>query len=206
LCAEQNLQVCNLTRPAQLFHALRRQVRRNFRKPLVIMSPKSMLRHKMCVSAIEEFSGGDFRLVLDEVEDLDREHVRRVLLCSGKVYYDLVAARTERNIHDVAIVRVEQLYPFPLTEVREVLSKYPADAEVDWVQEEPKNMGAWRFVFDRNHMILDEPRVLYYVGREAAASPATGSYKKHNAELRQLLDNAFRPSRAQSVSWVSHAG
>ncbi|HXC49802.1 MAG TPA: 2-oxoglutarate dehydrogenase E1 component [Candidatus Limnocylindrales bacterium] len=205
LCAEQNMQVCNLTRPAQLFHALRRQVRRNFRKPLVIMSPKSMLRHKLCVSAIEEFTDSDFRLVLDEVEDIDREHVRRVLLCSGKVYYDLLADRTERNIHDVAIVRVEQLYPFPLTEVREVLSRYPADAEVDWVQEEPKNMGAWRFVFDRNHMILDEPRMLYYVGREAAASPATGSYKKHNAELRQLLDNAFRPSRSQSVSWVSHA-
>jgi 2-oxoglutarate dehydrogenase E1 component len=208
LCAEQNMQVCNLTRPAQLFHALRRQVKRNFRKPLVIMSPKSMLRHKLCVSSIEEFTEQNFRPVLDEVEDIDRKHVRRVLLCSGKVYSDLVSARSERNIQDVAIVRVEQLYPFPLAEVREVLSRYPADCEVDWVQEEPKNMGAWRFVFDRNHMIFDDQdqRMLYYVGREAAASPATGSYKKHQAELRQMLDMAFRPSRAQSISWVSHAG
>ncbi|MBP1689857.1 MAG: 2-oxoglutarate dehydrogenase component [Deltaproteobacteria bacterium] len=205
LCAEQNMQVCNLTSPAQLFHALRRQVRRTFRKPLVIMSPKSMLRNKLCVSSIEEFTDMNFRLVLDEVGDIERKHVRRVLLCSGKVYYDLVAERTERNIHDVAIVRIEQLYPFPLAEVREVLSGYPADAEVDWVQEEPKNMGGWRFIFDRNHMIFNDQRMLYYVGREAAASPATGSYKKHNAELRQILDNAFRPSRAQSVSWVSHA-
>ncbi|HEY2773305.1 MAG TPA: 2-oxoglutarate dehydrogenase E1 component [Candidatus Binatia bacterium] len=206
LCAEQNIQVCNLTSPAQLFHVLRRQVKRNFRKPLVIMSPKSMLRNRLCVSTIEDFTDVDFRLVLDETGDIDREHVRRVLLCSGKVYYDLVADRTERNIHDVAIVRVEQLYPFPLAEIREVLSRYPATTEVDWVQEEPKNMGAWRFIFDRNHMIFDDQRMLYYVGREAAASPATGSYKKHQAELRQMLDNAFRPSRAQSVSWVSHAG
>ncbi|MFN2426671.1 MAG: 2-oxoglutarate dehydrogenase E1 component, partial [Candidatus Binatia bacterium] len=206
LCAEQNMQVCNLTSPAQLFHVLRRQVRRNFRKPLVIMSPKSMLRNKLCVSSIEEFTDMNFRLVLDEVEDIDRKHVRRVLLCSGKVYYDLVADRTERNIHDVAIVRVEQLYPFPLAEVRQVLAGYPSDADVDWVQEEPKNMGAWRFIFDRYHMIFDDQRMLYYVGREAAASPATGSYKKHQAELRQILDNAFRPSRAPSVTLVSHAG
>jgi 2-oxoglutarate dehydrogenase E1 component len=206
LCAEQNMQVCNLTSPAQLFHVLRRQVRRNFRKPLVIMSPKSMLRNKLCVSTIEEFSEMDFRLVLDEVEDIDRDHVRRVLLCSGKVYYDLVAARSDRNIHDVAIVRIEQLYPFPLAEIRDILSRYPATAEVDWVQEEPKNMGAWRFVYDRNHMIFDDQRMLYYVGREAAASPATGSYKKHQAELMQLLDMAFRPSKTSSVSWVSHAG
>ncbi|MFN2377468.1 MAG: 2-oxoglutarate dehydrogenase E1 component [Candidatus Binatia bacterium] len=207
LCAEQNIQVCNLTSPAQLFHVLRRQVRRNFRKPLVIMSPKSMLRNKLCVSDIEEFTDTNFRLVLDEVEDIDRAHVRRVLLCSGKVYYDLVADRTERNIHDVAIVRLEQLYPFPLAEVREILATYPADAEVCWVQEEPKNMGAWRFVFDRNHMIFDDARVLSYVGRDAAASPATGSYRKHQSELRQLLDEAYRTRNAPPASVVmSHAG
>jgi 2-oxoglutarate dehydrogenase E1 component len=158
------------------------------------------------VSALEEFTDSDFRPVIDEIGDIDPKHTRRVLLCSGKVYYDLLSDRNERNIHDVAIVRVEQLYPFPLTEIRDVLARYGSDVEVDWVQEEPKNMGAWRFVFDRNHMILEGERMLYFVGREAAASPATGSYKKHQAELRQLLDNAFRPSRAQSVSWVSHAG
>ena len=205
LAAEHNMQVCNLTTPAQIFHVLRRQMHRTFRKPLVIMSPKSMLRNKLCVSSLREFTDTDFRPVLDEVEDLDRARVRRVLLCSGKVYFDLVEARTERNIRDVAIVRVEQLYPFPLAELSEVLSRYPADVEVDWVQEEPKNMGAWRFVFDRNNRILGDQRMLYYVGREAAASPATGSYKKHQEELRQLLDNSFRQSKAQSISWVSHA-
>ena len=204
LCAEQNIQVCNLTSPAQLFHVLRRQVRRTFRKPLVIMSPKSMLRNKLCVSSLDEFTKMDFRSVLDETADIDKKEVRRVLLCSGKVYYDLLAERGDREIKDVAIVRVEQLYPFPLSEVREVLAGYPNHVEVDWVQEEPKNMGAWRFVFDRNHMIFDDARMLYYVGREAAASPATGSYKKHQAELRQILDTAFRLRKAQPVAVVSN--
>ena len=204
LCAEQNIQVCNLTSPAQLFHVLRRQVRRTFRQPLVIMSPKSMLRNKLCVSSLDEFTKMDFRSVLDETADIDKKEVRRVLLCSGKVYYDLLAERGDREIKDVAIVRVEQLYPFPLSEVREVLAGYPNHVEVDWVQEEPKNMGAWRFVFDRNHMIFDDARMLYYVGREAAASPATGSYKKHQAELRQILDTAFRLRKAQPVAVVSN--
>ena len=205
LCAEQNIQVCNLTSPAQLFHALRRQVRRSFRKPLVIMSPKSMLRNKLCVSTIEEFTDHDFRSVLDETGDIDPAHVRRVLLCSGKVCYDLVAGREERNLHDIAIVRVEQLYPFPLPELREILARYPQNAEVYWVQEEPKNMGAWRFIFDRNHMLLDDGRMLTYVGRDAASSPATGSYRKHQEELRQIVDEALRPARAQVVAKVSHA-
>jgi 2-oxoglutarate dehydrogenase E1 component len=199
MCAEQNMQVCNLTTPAQLFHVLRRQVHRNFRKPLIIMSPKSMLRNKACVSAIDEFTERVFRPVLDDPADLARESVRRVLLCSGKVYYDLIEARESREIDDVAIVRLEQLYPFPLKELRDVLATYPASAEVFWVQEEPKNMGAWRFISDRNFMIFDDGRELTYVGRESAASPAVGSYNKHQAELRALLDAALRESKVTEL-------
>ncbi|HYC01246.1 MAG TPA: 2-oxoglutarate dehydrogenase E1 component [Candidatus Limnocylindrales bacterium] len=206
LCAEGNMQVCSMTNPAQLFHVVRRQMKRNFRKPLVIMSPKSMLRNKLCFSTIEEFTDYDFRCVLDEVDDVDRKHVRRLLLCSGKVYYDLIVARRERNIHDVAIVRLEQLYPFPLADLQGVLATYPTDAEVYWVQEEPKNMGAWRFISDRNHMIFDDGRTLTYVGRDAASSPATGSYKIHQAELRQILDDAFKPPKVHAVAKKSHAG
>lgn len=194
MCAEQNMQVCNLTNPAQLFHVLRRQMHRSFRKPLIIMSPKSMLRNKLCVSPIEDFTERSFQPALDEVEALDRAKVRRVLLCTGKVYYDLLTDRRDRGIDDVAIVRLEQLYPFPLDELRAILSGYPETAEVFWVQEEPKNMGAWRFISDRNFMIFDDGRELEYVGRHSAASPATGSYRKHQAELREALNSAFRES------------
>jgi len=195
MCAEQNIQVCNMTTPAQLFHVLRRQIYRNFRKPLVIMSPKSMLRSKFCQSRMEEFTDRDFRTVLGETEETPAKRVRRVLLCSGKVYYDLLAARQERRIRDVAIVRVEQLYPFPLVELREEIARYPGECEVFWVQEEPKNMGAWRFISDRNQMIFDDGRTLAYAGRDAAASPATGSYKIHQSELRALVNNAYCPPR-----------
>ncbi|MBI5503948.1 MAG: 2-oxoglutarate dehydrogenase E1 component [Deltaproteobacteria bacterium] len=199
MAAEQNIQVCNMTNPAQLFHVLRRQMHRKFRKPLVIMSPKSMLRSKFCQSRMEEFTDRDFRRVLGETEDIEAGKVRRVLLCSGKIYYDLVAGRQERRIRDVAIVRVEQLYPFPLLELREVLARYPSNCEVFWVQEEPKNMGAWRFISDRNHMIFNDGRALAYVGRDAAASPATGSYKNHQSELRALVNNAYCPPRITLV-------
>ncbi|HYC54043.1 MAG TPA: 2-oxoglutarate dehydrogenase E1 component [Candidatus Binatia bacterium] len=206
LCAEGNMQVCNMTNPAQLFHVVRRQMKRKFRKPLVIMSPKSMLRNKLCYSTIDEFTDVDFRCVLDETDDIDRKHVRRLLLCSGKVYYDLIVARRERNMHDVAVIRVEQLYPFPLQELQGILATYPGDAEVCWVQEEPKNMGAWRFISDRSHMIFDDGRSLTFIGRDAASSPATGSYKIHQAELRQMLDDAFKPPKVHAVAKKSHAG
>ena len=199
LSAEQNWQVCTPTTPAQYFHLLRRQVRRNFRKPLVIMSPKSMLRQKLCVSPRADLLRKNFHSVLDETEQLDPSRVRRVLLCSGKVYYDLLVGRRERGFDDVAIVRVEQLYPFPLDRLRSVLSNYPDDAEVYWVQEEPKNMGAWRFVSDRNFLIFDDDRQLVYVGRESAASPATGSFRIHEAERLQMVDEALRPSKVTDI-------
>ena len=191
LCAENNWQVCNLTTPAQYFHALRRQIRRNFRKPLVVMSPKSLLRHKLAVSSATEFTDGTFQPVLAEPAALDVGAVRRVLLCSGKVYYDLVVGREQRDVADVAIVRVEQLYPFPADEIRAALAPFAAAAEVFWVQEEPWNMGAWHFIYQRLLPLIGE-RPLRYVGRDEAASPATGSYKIHQAEQADIVDRALR--------------
>jgi len=200
LCADDNLQVCNLTTPAQLFHALRRQMHRSFRKPLILMSPKSLLRHRLAVSSIRDFTDGTFATVLDDPardEDLadavriDPERVTRVLLCSGKVYYGLLAGRGERENSTTAIVRVEQLYPFPHGELMNVFAAYPHARQVYWVQEEPENMGAWQFVFHRLSRLLEGGRTLEYVGRHAAASPATGSFKIHLAEDATLVQRAF---------------
>jgi 2-oxoglutarate dehydrogenase E1 component len=194
------LQVCNLTTPAQLFHAIRRQMHRSFRKPLVVMSPKSLLRHKLAVSRVAEFTHGAFRSVIDDIAcdgavaagvTVVRDRVTRVLLCSGKVYYDLLAARAEQTRDDVAIVRLEQLYPFPAHEVRDVLDLYPNAEDVCWVQEEPQNMGAWDFVYRRVRDLLPAGREPRYVGREDAASPATGSYKIHQSEQVELVTRAL---------------
>ncbi len=199
LCAEQNMQVCNFTTPAQYFHALRRQMHRTFRKPLVVMSPKSLLRHRHAVSGIADLSRGRFEPVLDDVARadaaqaeiaLDPPRVRRVLLCSGKIYYALIAGRHERNADTVAIVRVEQLYPFPRRELEGVLGGYPNAERICWVQEEPENMGAWRFVEPLLRPLLGG-RTLAYVGRDEAASPASGSYKMHQAEEADLVNRAF---------------
>jgi 2-oxoglutarate dehydrogenase E1 component len=196
LCAERNMQVCNLTTPANYFHALRRQLKRNFRKPLVLMTPKSLLRHKLCVSRLEEMSGSStFRTVYPEVDTLrPAEEIRRVLLCTGKVYYDLLAERRERGIDDVAIIRVEQLYPFPKISLPKVLAPYRR-AEVVWCQEEPMNMGAWCFIDRRLEEVLagldiaaKRPR---YVGRPEAASPATGLARVHAAEQKAVIDAAL---------------
>ena len=196
LCAENNMQVVNLTTPANYFHALRRQTCRNYRKPLVVMSPKSLLRHKQVASRLTEL-GPDtkFQRVIPETDllVLDKK-VRRVVLCSGKVYYDLRDARREAGIDDVAIIRVEQLYPWPRTMISQQLGRYP-NAEVIWCQEEPANMGSWTFVQPRLDYILgtidDKGRRPYYVGREAAASPATGQAKKHQREQEDLVNGAL---------------
>ncbi|MBK8907848.1 MAG: 2-oxoglutarate dehydrogenase E1 component [Rhodospirillales bacterium] len=196
LSAEDNIQVVNITTPANYFHALRRQIRRNYRKPLVVMSPKSLLRHKLVVSSLADMGPGTrFRRVLPEVDGLVPDaKVRRLVLCSGKVYYDLLQERRERGIDDVAIVRVEQLYPWPRQTVTEHVWRY-GNAEVVWCQEEPANMGAWTFVLPRLISILQElerdsvlPR---YVGRKAAASPATGSHRAHVQEQQTLVDQAL---------------
>jgi len=198
LCAERNMQVCNLTTPANYFHALRRQLKRNWRKPLIVMTPKSLLRHRLAVSTLAEFGpGSGFRHVIPEIDKLRAgEAVRRVVLCSGKVYYDLLEARRERGIDDIALVRVEQLYPYPRKTIARVLAQYPK-AEVVWCQEEPANMGAWCFMDRRLESSLADagragarPR---YVGRREAASPATGFYKVHVAEQEALVAEALAP-------------
>ncbi|MEX1363373.1 MAG: 2-oxoglutarate dehydrogenase E1 component [Nannocystaceae bacterium] len=191
LCAEDNMQVCNFTTPAQLFHALRRQIVRKWRKPLVVMTPKSLLRTRESFSPLTELSDGHFQRVIDD-DTVVPHRVHRVLLCSGKVYYDLVAARSERKREDVAIVRVEQLYPFPEVELAEVRARYGGAREVCWVQEEPYNMGAWSFVSPRLEALAGDrwqpPR---FVGREASASPATGSPESHKFEQAKIMEEAF---------------
>jgi 2-oxoglutarate dehydrogenase E1 component len=196
LCAERNMQVGNLTTPANYFHALRRQLKRNFRKPLVLMTPKSLLRHKLAVSSLAEFAPGThFRTVIPETDVIaPPAEVKRVVLCSGKVYYDLLAERRELHANDVAIVRLEQVYPFPANSLRSVLSHYP-NAQLVWCQEEPENMGAWTFVDRRLEKLLGGLDIAakrpVYVGRQEAASPATGLARTHAAEQAALVRTAL---------------
>ncbi|MBT3767228.1 MAG: 2-oxoglutarate dehydrogenase E1 component, partial [Rhodospirillales bacterium] len=196
LSAEDNWQVVNITTPANYFHALRRQIKRNYRKPMVVMSPKSLLRHKLVTSPLGAM-GPDtrFRRVIPEVDRLGLDkNVRRVVLCSGKVYYDLLEARREAKIKDVAIVRIEQLYPWPRTTVFQQLQRYP-NAEVIWCQEEAANNGAWTFIFPRLDSILEAAEIKaerpIYVGRKAAASPATGIPGGHAKEQKLLVEQAL---------------
>ncbi len=197
LCAEDNMQVANVTTPAQYFHLLRRQMyggrdRRGMRKPLVIFTPKSLLRHPKAVSPIHDFTHGGFSPVLSDTADSAPDRVSRILLCSGKVYYDLIAARDARSTDTTAIVRLEQFYPWPAEDIETMLFRYPSTAEVVWVQEEPRNQGAWFFVRDKLQPMLDSTRrTVLYAGRPESASPAAGSYKRHSQEVAALLDDAF---------------
>ncbi len=196
LCAEDNIQVTNLTTPANYFHALRRQVKRNFRKPLFVFTPKSLLRHKMAVSAVADFlPGSAFQRVIAETQTLKPDaEIRRIVLCTGKVYYDLLQARTDRGIDDVAIVRVEQLYPWPKDGVEAQIGRYP-NADVVWAQEESANGGYWSFVNIRIDFILEElgqkVERVRYVGRPASASPATGNHHHHVDEQNKLCEQAL---------------
>ena len=196
LCAEDNWSVCNITTPANYFHILRRQLHRNFRKPLVIMTPKSLLRHKLAVSPLADMEAGTrFYRVLAETQKLVADaKVRRVLLCSGKVYYDLFEDRAKRGIDDVAIIRIEQLYPWPKDAIKAELARYP-NAELVWVQEEPANMGPWTFVDRRIEYLCEELDIkakrAAYCGRAAAASPATGLFKTHVAEQTWICEKSL---------------
>ncbi|HCV89081.1 MAG TPA: 2-oxoglutarate dehydrogenase E1 component, partial [Alphaproteobacteria bacterium] len=196
LCAEDNMQVVNCTTPANYFHVLRRQLRRDFRKPLVIMTPKSLLRHKACVSKLEDMGPGTtFHRVLDERDTKVKSgKAKRLVMCSGKVYYDLAAARDEAEQWDTEIIRVEQLYPFPTKALTEVLEATPK-ADLVWCQEEPRNMGGWSFVRDFIEEAMAEAGTsqtrLAYAGRDAAASPATGSLARHNREQAALVAAAL---------------
>ena len=188
--ADDNIQVVNLTTPAQLFHCLRRQVRRTIRKPLVVFSPKSLLRHPEAVSPLTDFAKGSFQRVIGD-PSVDPLKAKRVLLCTGKVYYDLVAARRDKQRDDVAILRIEQLYPLSDVELQTALSPYPQEVPVCWVQEEPRNMGAWVFLCMRLGRTLFGHWRLYGISRPEAASPATGSGAAHKLEQARLMDEAF---------------
>jgi 2-oxoglutarate dehydrogenase E1 component len=184
LCAENNLQVCYPTTPAQYFHLLRRQVRPGMERPLIVMTPKSLLRLPAATSSIDDLASGGFRPLIDDAEITDRDAVKRVVLCSGKVYYDLAEARKKSDARNVVIIRLEQFYPFPAVSLRETLAGYPNANQLVWAQEEPQNMGGWTFVRDR----LENPK---YVGRSASASPATGSYSIHQKEQAELVSQAL---------------
>ncbi|MFM9153984.1 MAG: 2-oxoglutarate dehydrogenase E1 component, partial [Methylocystis sp.] len=207
LCAEDNIQVANCSTPANYFHILRRQIHRSIRKPLVLMTPKSLLRHKRCVSSLSEMdSTSTFqRLILDEAETapsssvkltLD-EKIQRVILCSGKVYYDLIDEREKRAINNAYLLRIEQLYPFPAKGLISILARFK-NAEIVWCQEEPRNMGAWFFVEPYLEWVLTQvggkAKRARYAGRPASASTAAGTMSKHLAQLKALLDEAFAPA------------
>jgi len=191
LCAENNIQVCIPSTPAQLFHMIRRQVIRPYRKPLVVMMPKSLLRHKLSVSSLEEIYKGEFHNVIDEYDDLEKNKIKRIIFCSGKVYYDLLEKRRELGITEIAIIRIEQLYPFPHQELNKVLRHYKQVQDFVWCQEEPQNQGAWYSSQHHFHASLDEHQTLRYVGRPHAAAPAVGLFKLHVMQQTQLVDEAL---------------
>jgi len=198
LSADDNWQVCNCTTPANYFHVLRRQMHRDFRKPLVMMTPKSLLRHKLAVSDISMFTGDStfHRVLWDDDKDslVKDDKIKRVVLCSGKVYYDLLQARRDKEIDDVTILRLEQVYPFPHKALVKELKAFK-NAEIVWCQEEPENQGAWHFVDRLIEDVLTELKHKAgrpnYIGRVASASPATGSTSVHQKEQNALVDQAL---------------
>ncbi|MDX6694199.1 MAG: multifunctional 2-oxoglutarate metabolism enzyme [Blastocatellia bacterium] len=203
LCAENNLQVCYPTSPAQYFHLLRRQVAQATARPLIVMTPKSLLRLPAAASTLEQLTNGGFLPVINDAEVKERERVRRIVLCSGKVFYDLNAARKKTGDDHVAIIRLEQFYPFPEQRLREIFSGYPNATQLVWTQEEPKNMGGWTFVEPRLMNMLPKCSRPFYVGRAASASPATGSYTIHELEQRRLVEEALTTEDAAFISDAS---
>jgi 2-oxoglutarate dehydrogenase E1 component len=194
LCAEENMQVCMPSTPAQIFHLLRRQMVRDYRKPLIVMSPKSLLRHKRCVSEYSEFTDAPFQPVIGETDpNITPEKVERILFCSGKVYYDLLEAREQHEIDNIAIIRLEQLYPYPREEIQAILEQYPDVEQRVWVQEEPRNQGAWWYI--RAHMDVNlshKDKRIEYAGRPASASPAVGYLQVHRQQLQAFLNDALQ--------------
>jgi 2-oxoglutarate dehydrogenase E1 component len=191
LCAEHNMQVCVPSNAAQVFHLLRRQMVRQFRKPLIVMAPKSLLRHPGASSALEDFAAGQFQTVIGETERIVAKNVKRVIVCSGKVYYDLLAHRREHKIADVAILRLEQQYPFPHEDFKAQMKKFPAAREMVWCQEEPQNQGAWYRLMAYFRNDLPAKMRLYFAGRPISASPAVGYSSKHLAQQKELVEGAF---------------
>jgi 2-oxoglutarate dehydrogenase E1 component len=194
LCAEHNIQVCVPTTPAQVYHMLRRQTLRPLRKPLIVMSPKSLLRHKDAISTLEDLAEGQFQTVIGETDEHDPLKVSRVVMCSGKVYYDLKETRRDKEMDHIAIIRLEQLYPFPELELEQAIAAYTNVKEVVWCQEEPMNQGAW--YSSQHHMrrvinIHNSALYLDYAGREASASPAAGYMALHVAQQEKVIQDAL---------------
>ncbi len=187
-CADNNIQICNLTTPAQLFHALRRQMKREFKKPLIIMTPKSLLRHKECVSKVEDFTEGQFHNIIDD-HAVDKNRIKKIIFCSGKIYYDLMAQQRTRGYKHVAIIRIEQFYPLEINLLKEIIESYPSEAVITWCQEEPQNMGGWTFIFP--HISEITGVMPLYCGRKAAASPAVGSLAIHKHEQGRITSDAL---------------
>ncbi len=197
LCAEQNMQVCVPSTPAQMFHMLRRQMLRPFRKPLIVMTPKSLLRNELSVSRREELTRGGFACVIDEIDELPAREVRRVVACSGKVYVDLLKTRRKESLRGVALVRIEQLYPFPADDYEAMLKRYPNAREVVWCQEEPQNQGAWYQIRHRLDALSQRP--VLYAGRAPAAAPATGIARLHESEQHTLIEAALHASATEET-------
>ncbi len=191
LCAEHNIQVCTPTTPAQMFHLLRRQMLRDLRTPLIVMTPKSLLRHRLAVSSLEELASGQFQTIIPEVDPIDPAETERVIFCGGKVYYDLLEARRTRGLTNSAIVRIEQLYPFPKEAFEAIVAQYAAAEEIVWCQEEPQNQGAWDQIKHRFHNLIQDGRRPYYVGRGASAAPAVGHRTAHVEQHERLIDEAL---------------
>ena len=200
LCAEYNMQVCVPSTPAQMFHMLRRQMVRSLRKPLIVMTPKSLLRHPLSVSSLNELATSRFRNVIDEIDDIKPQAVTRVVLCSGKVYFDLLKARRERQLENIAIVRVEQLYPFPSDEYEAIVRKYSGATEIIWCQEEPQNQGSWYQIRHRLQATLGAHQELLYSGRGGAAAPATGIPSMHEEQQRNLVQAALEGSPVEGTA------
>jgi len=206
LCAQENIQVMNCTTPANYFHALRRQIHRGYRKPLIIMTPKSLLRHNICVSNIEDFSKENtiHRVLLDHADvggygliKLKKDtEIRKVIMCSGKVYFDLIKAREKLKKNDVFFIRIEELYPFPVKTLAKHLKRFKKNTNFYWCQEEPKNMGAWNAARNYIEWTLDyigsENSKVDYIGRNPAASPASGYQKKHLAQQEEIIEKVFK--------------
>jgi len=191
LCSVHNMQVCVPSTPAQMFHLLRRQMVRKCRKPLIVMTPKSLLRHKLCISTLEDLTEGTFSWVLPEIDELQAKEVRRVIVCSGKIYYELLEARRVNRIHDIAILRIEQIYPFPGEQLDALLAQYTNTNELIWCQEEPKNQGGWDFSKLRIPAFINKRWQLDYAGREPSSAPAVGSAKLHAKQQQEIINTAL---------------
>jgi 2-oxoglutarate dehydrogenase E1 component len=198
LCAEMNMQVCVPSTPAQMFHMLRRQMLRALRKPLIVMTPKSLLRHKHSVSELRELTHGRFHQIIDDAIEGPAAAVRRAVFCSGRVYFDLLEQRDRRDLRDVAVVRIEQLYPFPTDEYAAIIGRYSAAREIVWCQEEPQNQGAWYQIRHRLQEPLSAKDVLLYAGRAPAAAPATGIYQMHEEQQKGLVRAALEATATES--------